>query len=178
MGILKLDNPTVLRRIDLNHEDWDDPTPGQDDVRRELDMEVLDTPDHPVEDAAMTGSHPNKRRRTPTTARSLETWQLIRDDQELHPHWVHCGWCHPRRNLGQRISIPCTSLPRKGKPWDVVGNHHQRRHWTCHHSYAQCNRCFKRYSYPKEWHAEVIQTQGALSEGSLSSLSSGSDTLD
>ena len=39
-------------------------------------------------------------------------------------------------------------------------------------SYAQ------EYSYPKEWHAKVIRTQGALSEGSLSSLSSGSDTLD
>ena len=71
MCILKLDNPTALRRIDLNHEDWDDPIPVQDDVRRELDMEVLDTPDHPREDAAMTGSHSNKRRRT---AGSLGTW--------------------------------------------------------------------------------------------------------
>ena len=32
MGILKLDNPAALRRIDLNHEDWDDPIPVQDGV--------------------------------------------------------------------------------------------------------------------------------------------------
>ena len=45
-------------------------------------------------------------------------------------------------------------------------------------SYAQCNRCFKKYTFPREWHDEIVQAQGTISDESLSSLSSGSDTLD
>ena len=172
MGILKLDNPTALRRIDLNHEDWDDPTPGQDDVRRELDMEVLDTPDHPVEDAAMTGSH-SKRRRTPTTAGSLGTWQLIRDDQQLPPplgplrvvssskksRATNQYTVHLLTQEGKAVG--CGWEPPSTKALDLSPEDFSHEL----DSYAQCNRCFKRCSYPKEWHAEVIQTQGALSEG-------------
>ena len=45
-------------------------------------------------------------------------------------------------------------------------------------SYIQCGRCFKKYTYPKDGHYETIQTDGAASSGSISSLSSGSETMD
>ena len=183
MGILKLDNPTALRRIDLNHEDWDDPIPVQDDVRRELDMEVLDTPDNPEEDAAMTGSHSNKRRRTPTTAGSLGTWQLIRDDQQLPPplgplrvvssskksratnqYTVHlltqegkavgCGWEPPSTKALDLLKTSSTNLTLTPSATGASSDTHTQRSGT------------PRSSRPR-----------ALSEGSLSSLSSGSDTL-
>ena len=101
----------------------------------------------------------------------------------FHPHWVHCGWCHPRRNLGQRISIPCTSLPRKGKPWDVVGNHHQRRHWTCHLKTSATNWILtpSATGASSDAHTQSMPRSSrprAPSQKGLSSLSSGSDTLD
>ena len=134
----------------------------------------------------MTGSHSNKRRRTPTTAGSLGTWQLIWDDQQLPPPLGPLRVVSPSKKSRATNQYSVHLLTQEGKavgcgweppstkaldlsPEDFINELD---------SYAQCNRCFKRYSYPKEWHAEVIQTQGALSEGSLSSLSSGSDTLD
>ena len=44
MGILKLDNPQAERRIDLNHEDWDDVVDVEDEPRRQLNLDDLDTP--------------------------------------------------------------------------------------------------------------------------------------
>ena len=34
------------------------------------------------------------------------------------------------------------------------------------------------YTFPREWRDEIVQAQGTISDESLSSLSSGSDTLD
>ena len=119
----------------------------------------------------MTGSHSNKRRRTPTTAGSLGTWQLIRDDQQLPPplgplrvvssskksRATNQYTVHLLTQEGKAVG--CGWEPPSTKALDLSPEDFSHEL----DSYAQCNRCFKRCSYPK--HAEVIQTQGALSEG-------------
>ena len=118
----------------------------------------------------MTGSHSNKRRRTPTTAGSLGTWQLIWDDQQLPPPLGPLRVVSPSKKSRATNQYSVHLLTQEGKavgcgweppstkaldlsPEDFINELD---------SYAQCNRCFKRYPYPKEWHAEVIQTQGPL----------------
>ena len=77
----------------------------------------------------------------------------------VHPHTeaVGCGW------------EPPTTKALDLSPQDFINDLD---------SYAQCNRCFKKYTFPREWHDEIVQAQGTISNESLSSLSSGSDTLD
>ena len=85
MGILKLDNPQAERRVDLNHEDWDDPVDVEAETRRRLDLDDAHTPlaepSHMAQ--ASEGSFKRRKHTLPSTGNS--GWSLISGGQELPP---------------------------------------------------------------------------------------------
>ena len=180
MGILKLDNPQAERRIDLNHEDWDDVVDVEDEPRRQLNLDDLDTPMAEPSQMAEASEGTFKRRKHTPPSTGNSSWSLISGGQELPPPLgpLRVVSASKKKSSGQYTvhlftqegkAVGCGWEPPATKaldlsPQDFINDLD---------SYAQCNRCFKKYTFPREWHDEIVQAQGIISDDSLSSLSSG-----
>eukprot|EP00435_Cladocopium_sp_Y103_P060109 s690_g21.t2 len=77
MGILKLDEPNQARRIDLNHEDWDDPDMEMP-LARALNLDTIDL----VQEGAQPPEPKLKKRRSPL---SVGSWEAISEGRPLPP---------------------------------------------------------------------------------------------
>ena len=132
MGILKLDNPQAERRIDLNHEDWDDVVDVEDEPRRQLNLDDLDTPMAEPSHLADASEGTFKRRKHTPPSTGNSSWSLISGGQELPPP------LGPLRvvsasNKSPPVNTLFTSFDRRGRQLDVDGNHRQPRPWTFLH---------------------------------------------
>eukprot|EP00435_Cladocopium_sp_Y103_P020490 s1944_g5.t1 len=177
MGILKLDEPNQARRIDLNHEDWDDPEVEMP-LARALDLDPIDLD----KEAAQPPEAKLKKWRSPL---SVGSWEAISEGRPLPPP------------LGPLRVVAATKKARGSQTFTVHLLTQEGRAIGCgweppatkaldldpkdfineYDSYAQCNRCFKNHTFPEDWHQEAVELQQVVSDDSIS-LSSGSDTVD
>ena len=103
----------------------------------------------------------------PPRATAVGAWSL--EGKNYHHLWGLSEWSRPPRRSPPANHTRGEPPTTKALAQDFINDLD---------SYAQCNRCFKKYTFPREWRDEIVQAQGTISDESLSSLSSGSDTLD
>ena len=132
MGILKLDNPQAERRIDLNHEDWADVVDVEDETRRQLNLDALETPIAEPSHLAEASDGPFKRRKHTPPSTGNSSWSLISGGQELPPPLgpLRVVSASKKKSSGQ---YTVHLLTQEGKAVGCGWEHRQPRPWTFPH---------------------------------------------